>query len=85
MGQKLSKKNIKVKNFISRRTLLENPHLNVCSEIVIGFNKFLRIPEIDIRMDGCFPHVVYLSPDDCDEMSPISPIVSSDSSYDTVN
>ena len=77
MGKKFSKKKkFEVSNVISKRNLLNNPHLDVSGEIIISLDHLLQILKIEIRFDGYFPSVVRLWPGDA-PTAPISPRVSS--------
>ena len=79
------KKKIEVVNVVSCEKIREKPYLDVSGEILIGKDRLLDIPELDIKFDSYFPAIVCLWP--FDRQTPTnSPAVSSvDRALDTVN
>ena len=54
MGNKFSKRKVKVINEISKKDLLENPRLDLSGKVLIGFDRFLKLSYIMIKLHSYF-------------------------------
>ena len=61
MMRNLFTKNLtEVRNVISKKDLIKYPNLTVKGEIIIKNDPYLKVPEIEIRLEECHPAIICL-------------------------